>query len=127
MFVTLSGCVPDIDLALEVLDSHDVDVMTVVDCTPASVPLEKLSGYFESALEGRLASRHQTQLHRGLLHSEHLQIQEERITVEADKVIVSEDDVCPSCKRNFRTQVLVVRLPGGQVICYNCQDKVVAC
>jgi len=117
--------VPDVELALEILYSHSVDVMTVIECTPPSVPLEKLSAYLEASLEGRQASRHHAQLHRGLLHSEHLQIQEERISAEADRVEVREQDTCPVCQRYFRSQVLVVRLPNGQVICYNCKDQVV--
>ena len=54
--------VPDVDLALEILYSHSVDVMTVIECTPPSVPLEKLSAYLEASLEGRQASRHHAQV-----------------------------------------------------------------
>ena len=54
--------VPDVDLALEILYSHSVDVMTVIECTPPSVPLGKLSAYLEASLEGRQASRHHAQV-----------------------------------------------------------------
>ena len=54
--------VPDVELALEILYSHSVDVMIVIECTPPSVPLEKLSAYLEASLEGRQASRHHAQV-----------------------------------------------------------------
>ena len=118
------GVEADIELALDILyeQSSNVDVVTVIEATPSYVPLEKLAPYFESALEKRVADRHQTQLLRSLLHAEHLQIQEERILTEAQKVIVRESDVCQICNRRFRSQVAVVRLRNGQVIHYNCKD-----
>ena len=123
----LVGAQPDVELALEVLNNFgaNIDVTTVIEATPSYVPLEKLAPYLECALEKRVASRHHTQLMRGLMHAEHLQIQEERIRTEAEKVVVREADVCQICNRRFRSQVAVVRLRNGEVIHYNCKDKAV--
>ena len=47
-----------------------------------------------------------------------MQIQEDRISAEADRVEVREQDTCPVCQRYFRSQVLVVRYANLNLFSY---------
>ena len=99
--------------------------MAVLETTPSKVRLEYLAPYLESALEKRVAKRHRSQLLRGLMHSEHLQMQEERIKQEATKVVLTDESVCQVCHNRFRSvaEAAFVRLPNGLVTHYSCKDK----
>ena len=97
--------------------------MTVLLSTPANVHLEQLAPYLESAMEKRVSDRHHTQLRRGLMHSQFLQVQEERIRVESQQVILTEMDSCPVCLKKFRNQGTLVRFPNGRVVHFSCQDR----
>ena len=97
--------------------------MTVLLNTPASVQLEHLASFLEASMEKRVSQRHNTQLLRGLMHSQYLQVQEERIRVESQKVTLSEMDSCPVCLKKFRNQGTLVRFPNGRVVHYSCQEK----
>ena len=103
-----------------------IDVLAVLEATPSNVPLEQLAPYLELALEKRVAGRHHSQLLRGLMHAEHLQVQGERICCESAKVILSDESVCQICKKKFRSaaEAAFVRLPNGQIIHYACRDRV---
>ena len=102
-----------------------IDVMTVLETTPPKVQLEHLARYLESALEKRVAQRHHSQLLRGLMHAEHLQVQDERIKLESNKVVLTEELICPICHKKFRSaaEAAFVRLPNGHVIHYACKEK----
>ena len=101
--------------------------MKVLETTPAKVRLEFLSSYLESALEKRVAKRHQSQLLKGLIHAEHIQVREERINYETIKVVLTDDVICELCHKKFRSaaEVAFVRLPSGQVVHYACKEKAI--
>ena len=73
----------------------------------------------------QVSKKHQMQLLRGLMHAEHLQVQEERIEMESQKVIVDDRDVCPVCFKRFRGQTAIVRFPNGRVVHYFCQERAI--
>ena len=50
------------------------------------VPLSLLTPYLEATLGQRVSKKHQMQLLRGLMHAEHLQVEQERIEIESQKV-----------------------------------------
>ena len=104
-----------------------IEVMAVLETTPANVRLECLAPYIESALEQRTAKRHQSQLLRGLIHSEHIQIREERIRFESIKVALTEEMLCELCHKKFRSvaEQPFVRLPSGQNVHYACREKAI--
>ena len=94
---------PDSKTALQILQDHGskIDLKTVLKSTPSNVALSDLVGYLETCLDSRVTQRHQMQLLRGLMHAEHLQVQEERIKLESEKIVLDEMDVCPVCHRRF--------------------------
>ena len=102
-----------------------VEVISVLQTTPSNVRLEFLAPYLESALEKRTAKRHHSQLCRGLAHSEHIQIREERIRYESIQVVMTEELFCELCHKKFRSvaEEAFVRLPSGQTVHYACKQK----
>ena len=118
---------PKIKEALEILENHgtNIELEVVLSCTPSSVPLAAMTPYLESTLGSRVSKRHQMQLLRGLMHAEHLQVQEERIEMESQKVVVKDTDVCRVCGKRFRAQSALVRFPNGQIVHYFCQERAI--
>lgn len=102
-----------------------VDLHIVLTATPSNVPLSELTPYLEATLGDRVSKRHQMQLLRGLMHAEHLQVQEERVALESQKVVVEESDVCPVCCKRFRAQSAIVRFPNGRIVHYSCQERAI--
>jgi hypothetical protein len=117
----------DIKTALKLLEEHrtKIDLKVVLTSTPSCVPLSQLAPYLETTLGERVSKRHQMQLLRGLMHAEHLQVQEERIALESQKVVIDETDVCPVCHKRFRSQSAIVRFPNGRVVHYSCQAQAI--
>ena len=118
---------PDISVALKILEDHGhkVDLDVVLTSTPSSVPLSLLTPYLESTLDKRVSEKHQMQLLRGLMHAEHLRVQEKRIEMESQQVLVDDRDVCPVCNKRFRGQSAIVRFPNGRVVHYFCQERAI--
>ena len=114
----------DTKTALTVLQDHGskIDLKTVLSATPSAVSLSDLIEYLDKTIGSRVTNRHQMQLLRGLMHAEHLQVQEERIRVESQKIVLEEIDVCPVCSRRFVTGGMIVRFPNGQIVHAMCQD-----
>jgi hypothetical protein len=118
---------PDIKMALKLLEEHynKIDLKVVLTSTPSSVLLSEITPYLETHLGQRVSKRHQMQLLRGLMHAEHLRVQEERIALESQKVVIEETDVCPVCHKRFRSQSAIVRFPNGHVVHYSCQERAI--
>ncbi len=116
----------DLDTALDVLNEFGskIDLLTVLKCLPDSVMLNKICDYLNARLEERTASRNHWQVLRSLKHAEHLQVQEERIVVESQRVKISEYDVCYVCHRRFKNQGAFVRMPDKEVVHLSCQDGI---
>lgn len=118
---------PDMSVALKLLEQHaaKVDLNVVLTHTPSNVPLSLLTPYLETTLGAKVSQRHQMQLLRGLMHAEHLQVQEQRIDLESQKVAIDETDVCPVCSKRFRGQTAIVRFPNNRVVHYGCQERAI--
>ena len=119
---------PKTQTALQLLENHGskIDLKIVLKCTPSNVALSDLIGYLDNALGSRVTHRHQMQLLRGLMHAEHLQVQEERIRSESVKISLEEVDVCPVCHRRFVSNGMIVRFPNGQVVHASCRERAIS-
>ena len=115
----------DTKTALTLLQDHGskIDLKIVLSATPSNVSLSDLIGYLDKTIGSRVTNRHQMQLLRGLMHAEHLQVQEERIRVESEKIVLEEMDVCPVCHRRFVSSGMIVRFPNGHIVHGGCQDR----
>jgi hypothetical protein len=115
----------ELDAALAVLAEHGgkVDAQMALRSLPETTPLHKVASFLRHGMEMTVANRHQTAITRGLMHSEHLQLQTERIRVESTAFEIDESDLCPVCHKKFAIGGVFARLPCGRVVHFGCQEK----
>ena len=119
----------DLSQALKTLDDYGdkVDFMTALKNLPDSVPIRHISGYLTSNLGKGISERNRGHVERGLAHAEHVMLQDERLSLEAQSVEVGPGckvESCEVCQKRFKNQSAVVRVPGrGSVVHFSCQDK----
>nr|CAG4643717.1 EOG090X0131 [Lepidurus arcticus] len=116
---------PDLESALKLLQDHAscIDVVQALTVLPSQVPLAQISDFLTQSLVARAACRRQQQLLRGLRYAEHLQVQEERIRYQSQKIVMTEFNVCHVCKKRFGSQSAFIRYPNGDIVHFSCQDR----
>ncbi|CAG9100793.1 hypothetical protein JYU34_013536 [Plutella xylostella] len=117
---------PDVETALEILEKHadHISPLKALAVLPDSVPLLRLTRFLQAALDSQLALKRRTQLLKGLLYAEHLQVEELKQYHESKMVVMTDYNVCPVCKKRFGNQSAFVRYPNGDIVHYSCrQDK----
>ncbi|OWR46866.1 Vam6/Vps39 protein, partial [Danaus plexippus plexippus] len=118
-----NATVPDVETALSVLEKHadKISPIKALAVLPSSVPLSRLKVFLESALESQLSLKRRTQVLKGLLYAEHLQVQELKQFHESKKIEINDYKVCPVCKKRFGNQSAFVRYPNGDIVHYSCR------
>lgn len=71
---------------------------------PDNVPIGRIRHFLEASLHNQLSERRKTQVLKGLLQAEHLQVQEQRMHYESKSVLMTEFNICPVCKKRFGNQ-----------------------
>lgn len=71
---------------------------------PDNIPLPRLKHFLQTSLQNRLNERRMTQILKGLVYAEHLQVQDERLKNESESILMTELNVCPVCKKRFTNQ-----------------------
>ncbi|KAK0163473.1 hypothetical protein PV327_007148 [Microctonus hyperodae] len=116
---------PDLETALELLEQYASKIMSikVLDVLPDNVPIGRIRHFLEASLQNQLNERRRTQVLKGLLHAEHLQVQEQRMHYESQSVLITEFNICPVCKKRFGNQSAFARHPNGEIVHYSCQER----
>ncbi|XP_060804157.1 vam6/Vps39-like protein [Amyelois transitella] len=117
---------PDLETALDILEKHgdNISVLKALSVLPDNVLLARLKTFLECALDGQLALKRRTQMLKGLLYAEHVQVQELKQFHESKSVVINDYNVCPVCKKRFGNQSAFVRYPNGDIVHYSCRlDK----
>ncbi|KAM3961523.1 vacuolar protein sorting 39 [Aphomia sociella] len=117
---------PDLETALNILEKHGdkISPLKALSVLPDDVPLTRLKHFLECALDGQLTLKRRTQVLKGLLYAEHMQVQELKQLHESKSVVINDYNVCPVCKKRFGNQSAFVRYPNGDIVHYSCrQDK----
>ncbi|KAL3283596.1 hypothetical protein HHI36_006734 [Cryptolaemus montrouzieri] len=116
---------PNVELALKIMEENAprLDPLETLTYLPENVPVARIRSFLLIALQKAISDRRKAQLLKGLLYAEHLQCQELRFRLQAQKVLITELNVCPVCKKRFGNQSALVRYPNGDVVHYSCQDK----
>ncbi|XP_012531879.1 vam6/Vps39-like protein [Monomorium pharaonis] len=116
---------PDLEMALRLLEEHasKINPMKVLEVLPDSVPIGRIKHFLEVSLQNNLNARRRTQILKGLLYAEHLQVQEQRMHYESQSVLMTEFNICPVCKKRFGNQSAFARYPNGDIVHYSCQDR----
>jgi len=96
-------------MALRLLEEHasKINPMKVLEVLPDSVPIGRIKHFLEVSLQNNLNARRRTQILKGLLYAEHLQVQEQRMHYESQSVLMTEFNICPVCKKRFGNQRFV--------------------
>ncbi|KAK6634046.1 hypothetical protein RUM43_001658 [Polyplax serrata] len=120
-----SGVQPDLEMALNILEEHadKINPTQALAVLPDSVPLPRIKFFLQTCLHSRLNERRTTQILKGLVYAEHLQVQDERLKSESECVLMTELNVCPVCKKRFTNQSAFARLPGREIVHYGCQKE----
>nr|XP_012223795.1 PREDICTED: vam6/Vps39-like protein [Linepithema humile] len=116
---------PDLEMALRLLEEHasKINPMKALEVLPDSVPIGRIKHFLEVSLQNNLNARRRTQVLKGLLYAEHLQVQEQRMHYESQSVLMTEYNICPVCKKRFGNQSAFARYPNGDIVHYSCQDR----
>ncbi|XP_067011579.1 vam6/Vps39-like protein [Anabrus simplex] len=116
---------PDLETALKLFEEHATKIHPVkaLSVLPDKVPLVRIKHFLETSLHNKLNERRRTQVLKGLLYAEHLQVQELRIHYESQSISMTEFNVCPVCKKRFGNQSAFARYPNGDIVHYSCQDR----
>ncbi|KAK9879568.1 hypothetical protein WA026_006636 [Henosepilachna vigintioctopunctata] len=116
---------PDVELALKIMEEHAsrLDPLQTLSSLPDNVSVARIRSFLLFALHKAISDRRKAQLLKSLLYAEHLQCQELKFRLQAQKVLITELNVCPVCKKRFGNQSALVRYPNGDVVHYSCQDK----
>jgi len=96
-------------MALQLLEEHasKINPMKALKVLPDSVPIGRIKHFLEVSLQNNLNARRRTQVLKGLLYAEHLQVQEQRMHYESQSVLMTEFNICPVCKKRFGNQRFV--------------------
>jgi len=103
---------PDLEMGLRLLEEHasKIPPMKALEILPDSVPIGRIKHFLEVSLQNNLTARRRTQVLKGLLYAEHLQVQEQRMHYESQNVLMTEFNICPVCKKRFGNQRFVAKL-----------------
>ncbi len=66
--------------------------------------------------------KHNQQIIKNLLKSEHLQVQEQLIHYSSRRVHINQDTMCPVCHKRIGNSVFA-SYPNGTVVHYSCKDR----
>jgi len=113
---------PDLDAAITILEQYgsEMDLLAVLQSLPVNANLSKLAKFLSIAISSKVSVRNEVSVMKGLKHSEHLHVQEERIGLESTKIILSEFSFCSVCGKRFTSLTAFVRLPNGALAHYSC-------
>ncbi|XP_046488344.1 vam6/Vps39-like protein isoform X1 [Neodiprion pinetum] len=116
---------PDLETALELLEEHaaKIEPLKALEVLPDNVPIGRIRHFLEASLQNNLNERRRTQILKGLLYAEHLQVQEQRMHYESQSVLLTEFNICPVCKKRFGNQSAFARYANGDIVHYSCQEK----
>lgn len=121
-----STATPDLETALSILEKHadKISAMKALTVLPDHVSLSRLKNFLQVALDEQLRLKRKTQVLKGLLYAENLQVQELKKFHESKCVVINDYDICPVCKKRFGNQSAFVRYPTGEIVHYSCRiDK----
>eukprot|EP00079_Xenopus_tropicalis_P028589 XP_012823570.1 PREDICTED: vam6/Vps39-like protein isoform X2 [Xenopus tropicalis] len=116
---------PNLKAALAVLEQHHGKLNTTkaINLLPANTKIKEIQIFLEKVLEENAQRRRFNQVLKNLLYSEFLRAQEERISHQQVKCVITEEKVCSVCKKKIGNSAFA-RYPNGVVVHYFCAKDV---
>ncbi|CAG2162241.1 unnamed protein product [Oppiella nova] len=121
---SLSKLEANIQSAIQLLTKHStkINALSVVKLLPASVPVLAIEEFLQSTTNHLLMERHSKQIFRNLLLAQHLQVQQQRIRLQQNKLVVDEHDSCRVCHKRIGLSVFV-RFTNRDLVHIGCRDR----
>lgn len=71
---------------------------------PDNVSIRDIRSFLEESIRSKLSIRRETQILKGLVYSEHLQVQDQRMRCEARAIVITDLHICVICSKRFNNQ-----------------------
>jgi len=115
---------PNLQLALQLLEVHSTEInpLKALELLPANTSLRRVFDFLFDVLQAQVQERRRCQVLKGLLYSEHLQVQELRIAHQSHKLTITDLNNCLACKKRIGNSAFA-RYPNGDIVHYSCQDR----
>lgn len=115
---------PNVNAALTLLQEHpnEIDSMKALSIMPNEIRIVDIRAYLDRVLQANSAKRRSCQIVRSLLYAEHLQVEEQRILHQGQKIVITELNNCIACKKRIGNSAFA-RFPNGDIVHYSCRDK----
>lgn len=115
----------NLQAALNVLELHHGKLNTTkaIHLLPANTQISEIRTFLEKVLEENAQRKRFNQVLKNLLHAEFLRVQEERISHQQVKCIITDEKVCNVCKKKIGNSAFA-RYPTGAVVHYYCSKDV---
>lgn len=94
---------PNLEIALRLLQNYatKMDPISVLNELPETLPISSLSVFLTNIIKNLIHRKHEVQVHRNLLLSQHLTVQRQKINLHRNKVAIDEYSLCQCCNRRI--------------------------
>lgn len=115
---------PNVAVALNLLQEHrqKIAIAKALELLPPSIEVREVYAFLLSVLEDKEKKRKHSQVLKGLLFAEHLQIQEQRMHYQARKILLTDERACRVCHKKIGNSAFVY-YPTGEILHYYCRKN----
>ncbi|KAM8921627.1 vam6/Vps39-like protein [Pelodytes ibericus] len=115
----------NIKAALTVLEQHHgkLDTTKAINLLPANTQIKDIQIFLEKVLEENAQKKRYNQVLKNLLQAEFLRVQEEHISYQQVKCVITEEKICSVCKKKIGNSAFA-RYPNAVVVHYFCAKDV---
>ncbi|KAL5008470.1 hypothetical protein ScPMuIL_014051 [Solemya velum] len=90
-----------------------------LELLPTTTLVKDILTYLQNIMEQRATTRRRCQVLKSMLYAENLQVHEQRMFYEKEKVIITEERCCRVCKKRIGNSAFA-RYPNGVIVHYYC-------
>ncbi|KAK7590664.1 hypothetical protein V9T40_002277 [Parthenolecanium corni] len=115
---------PDIDMALALLEGNATRIPPekALKILPKDIPVHKIRHFLVMSLNEHLNKKRHSQISRGLVYAEFLQVHDLRINYESQVMVLHEYNFCAVCNKRFSKQCAFFKNPNGDLVHLSCQQ-----
>lgn len=112
---------PNVRAALRLMEEHAgcIETEKALELLPPSIKIQDILTYLENVLELKSATKHRSQVLRNMLFSESLQVHEQRMFYQKEKIVITDLKSCVVCKKRIGNSFFA-RYPNGVIVHYGC-------
>lgn len=91
------------EIALRLLQNYatKMDPISVLNELPDDLPVNSIAGFLDTTIKNLIHRKHEVQVHRNLLLSQHLAVQKQKINLHRNKVVIDEYSLCHCCNKRI--------------------------